>query len=113
MEEYNHIPAPWADQEAFTALCKKYGKDLADALYHQHFMHLILEKLGPIEITQKEWDEFDPEEVFTVSSEKSRLYEDHYRFFLVVDKNVESKIQDKNKEYYALYSRVDTEPVCD
>ena len=109
--DHDRIPAPWANQAAFTALCKKYGKDLADAMYHQHFMHLILKRVGLFEITQKEWDEFDPEAVFTVSREK--LYEDHYRFFLAVDENVESKIQDKNKKYYALYPRVETEPMCD
>jgi hypothetical protein len=112
VERYNyHIPAPWANQGEFTALCKKYGRDLADAMYHQHFMHLILKKLGVIEITKEEWDEFDPEEIFTVSRED--LYEGRYRFVLAVDKNVESKIQDKNKEYYVSYPRIETEPMCD
>lgn len=111
MSEYVPIPRPWDEQEAFTKLCKKYGQDLADAMYHQHFMHLILKKVGRIEITKEEWETFDPEGVFTVIREK--LYEDQYRFFLAVDKNVECKIQESNKEYYSQYPRVETEPMCD
>lgn len=97
------IPIP-LDQNKLGPLFRKYGEDLTDAMYLHQLMVVILSKVGPVKISEEEWDSVDPEGVLTTHFEK--IIDGHYRVGLGLDNKFDKDLD--NPAHYQNYPRVET-----